>query len=185
MTFRYRVVPLRSSSEEATPPASEDSEKFTNMVTTASASPARVVDGRLRSALRSAARKTSTPTRRLYCMVPASLVLGFIAAYTFSSNPSVQESLTDALAAATTGLRRDESSRGRLVMDRYLQAMNDPTEYHDSDFTFTPEIQKAIYMHQHPATCDDASFLIYYVYAGTVDSSPRVLFREPRVFTRW
>jgi hypothetical protein len=49
------------------------------------------------------------------------------------------------------------------VLDRYISAMTDSNEYRDSDFSFTAEIQQALYNHQHPKSCESASFLIYYV----------------------
>lgn len=51
------------------------------------------------------------------------------------------------------------------ILERYLNAMNDPTEYHDSDFAFTPEVQEALFQHQNPQNCESAKFLIYYVWS--------------------
>jgi hypothetical protein len=51
-------------------------------------------------------------------------------------------------------------------IERYLRAMTDYTEYHDSDFPFTVELQAAIHKHQHPKSCEESSFLIYYTFVA-------------------
>jgi hypothetical protein len=57
------------------------------------------------------------------------------------------------------------SRRSASVLDRYVRAMTDSSEYEDTDFPFTTEIQRALYAHQNPSSCESSSFLIYYVWS--------------------
>ena len=59
-----------------------------------------------------------------------------------------------------TMIPRQEKS----LIDMYLEAMDDPNLYRDSDFSFTADVQLALYRHQNPSSCRSSKFLIYYVF---------------------
>jgi hypothetical protein len=153
MTFRYRVPTACEAAGPSAAPAPAAAPEPHGL-------PAK--SAKCRTPWRAAIRKATSSHQSLAYVLPISFVLACIVSYTVSTRSSIQDSLSDALRAAATGLRSDQESRS-LVMDRYLEAMSNPKEYIDSDFPFTAEVQEALHRHQRPTSCRDANFLIYYV----------------------
>lgn len=153
MTFRYRtaVLPLPGG----TSPADEEAQ-----MSRASATAPCPPMGLSPRAPPRRQPKSRVPTR---AALPAAALVALILGTALWLAPDGKNRLLVALA----GARRSHSwQTPRPIMDRYLRAMEDPTEYADSDFSFTAEIQAALRSHQHPANCRDASFLVYYVYVA-------------------
>lgn len=95
----------------------------------------------------------------------------FIPTYVFANHAFattfLRASKANAPAGSTWGTNNfsldTRPSQIESILDRYINAMTNTTEYADSDFSFTVDVQKAIYSHQHPRSCSDSSFLIFYV----------------------
>lgn len=107
-------------------------------------------------------------------MVPyvSILILLFVPSYVIAVQTLGAKFVRDKLVNAHRSISENYRSTyfaaepQKSILDRYLDAMTNSAEYRDSDFPFTEEVQKSIYRHQHPKSCSESSFLIFYVYVS-------------------